>query len=189
MALTLITAPAAEPVALADVKAFLRVDHGDDDTMIDAMIIAARQEAEKICRRSLITQTWELVSDSFPREIAVPLPPLQSVTSIKYYDTNGVEQTLSALLYQVDIDSAPGRIIPAYGEVWPVTRCQLNAVRVRFVAGYGADDTKIPEAIKTWIRIRVATMYENREAFTQGQPIQELKFVDGLLDEYRVITF
>lgn len=190
MALKLYTPPAAEPVALANVKSHLRVDHGLDDTLIEGLITVARQEAEKITRRALITQTWELVLDRFPcHEITAPLPPLQSVTSIKYYDTDGAEQTLDAAAYQVDTDSAPARIIPAYGLIWPTTRDQLNTVRIQFIAGYGDADTNIPQAIKQWIMIRVATLYENREAIAQGQPVQDLKFVDGLLDEYRVIRF
>jgi len=187
-ALKLITAPAEEPISLEEVMAHCRIDALDDSSMLGTLITAARQEAEKITRRALVTQTWELVLDCFPAEICLPLPVLQSVTTIKYIDTDGTEQTLLNTTYQVDTDSQPGRIIPAYGQIWPSTREQLNAVRIRYVAGYGLADA-VPAAIKQWILIKVATLYEQREAVNVGNIVNTIPFVDGLLDEYRVVTF
>lgn len=43
-----IAAGATEPVTLADVKAYLRVDFDDDDDLITALITAARQKCEKL---------------------------------------------------------------------------------------------------------------------------------------------
>jgi uncharacterized phiE125 gp8 family phage protein len=186
MSLKLITPPAVEPVALANAKAHMRIDTGDDDTLIEFLIVAARQEAEKITRRALITQEWELVLDEFPTEISLPLPVLQSVSSIKYLDVDGVEQTLLSTLYLADADSEPARIVPAYGCTWPVTRDQYAAVRIRYLAGYGDSESDIPQAIRQWIMIRVATLYENREAVGNSQ-VAIIPFVDGLLDEYRVL--
>lgn len=189
MALKLITAPASEPVTLTEAKAHLRIDTTDDDALITSLIIAARSEAEKITRRALVNQTWELALDSFHcREISLPFPRLQSVTSVKYVDVSGVEQTLDTLMYQVDADSEPARIAPVYGAFWPATMVQLNAVRIRYVAGYGAAAATVPDAIKAWIKVRVATLYENREGISSGN-VSQTPFIDGLLDEYRVITF
>jgi len=187
-ALKLITPPAVEPVSLLEAKAHLRVDSYDDDALISGLIIAARQEAEKITRRALITQTWELVLDCFLPEICLPLPSLQSVTTIKYIDTNGTEQTLSNTVYQIDSDSQPARITTAYGQVWPAVRTQMNTVRIRYVAGFGLA-VDVPQVIKQWILIRVATLYEQREAVNVGNIVNTIPFVDGLLDEYRVVSF
>jgi uncharacterized phiE125 gp8 family phage protein len=193
MALTLITPPAEEPLTLSEVKASpsLRVSTATDDTDITALIVTARRMAETYTLHALVTQTWELVLDGFPSGgIVVPMPPLQSVTSIKYIDTDGVEQTLDALLYSVDIDTIPGLITPAYGETWPTdVRDQVNAVRVRYVAGFG-DEADVPQDIKTWIKITVGTLYDNPQAVVVGgfgQTVVAIprNFVDGLLDDYR----
>jgi len=190
MTLQLISAPTLVPVDLADMNAFLRVDFADDDTLISQMIKAARQLAENITKRQLMTATWELILDEFPNsdgEIKLPRPPVQSITSITYIDTDGVSQTLDSADYRLDSDSEPARITPAYGKTWPSTRDVTNAVRIRYVSGY-ASASDVPEAIKNWIMIRVATMYENREAFVVGQSIGEIgrSFIDGLLDPYVV---
>jgi uncharacterized phiE125 gp8 family phage protein len=190
MALTLILAPSEEPVTLSEAKASpsLRVSASTDDTDITALIVAARKMAETYTLHALVTQTWELVLDGFPTGgIVVPMPPLQSVTSIKYIDTDGVEQTLDAMLYSVDTDTIPGLITPAYDETWPTdVRDQINAVRVRFVAGFG-DAADVPEDIKTWIKMRVGTLYDNPQALVIGQTVMAAphSFVDGLLDDYR----
>jgi len=189
MALTLITPAAEEPITVAEAKASpsLRVATATDDTAIGTLITTARKLAETYTLHALVTQTWELVLDGFPTGgIIVPMPPLQSVSSIKYIDGNGDEQTLDALLYSVDDDSIPGLIVPAYGETWPVTRDEVNAVRVRFVAGFG-DASDVPEDIKSWIKIMVGTMYDNPQGIVVGQTVMSIPrtFVDGLLDDYR----
>ena len=193
MGLSLIVPASEEPITVAEAKASpsLRVAVATDDTDIGTLITTARDMAETITRRAFITQTWELVLDGFPTGgIVLPLPPLQSVASIKYIDTDGAQQTLDALLYAVDTDSEPGLVVPAYGESWPSTRDEVNAVRVRFVAGYGAA-ADVPAAIKTWIKMRAGTLYDNPQALVVGQTVMNVPrdFIDGLLDGYRVITF
>lgn len=163
--LTIVTEPTLEPVELADMKSHLSVEVSDDDTMISGFIVAARRWCEHFTRRVFITQTWKLVLDAFPAEFRVPLPPLQSVTSITYIDTGGNAQTLGASVYTVDIDSEPGRIVEAYQQSWPSTRDVINAVTVTFKAGYGDAVTKMPEEVKLAIKMLVGHYYENREAF------------------------
>ena len=64
----LVTAPAAEPLTLAEAKLHLRVDDTADDALIGALITAARQHAEHDTRRALVTQTWKLALDASPRQ-------------------------------------------------------------------------------------------------------------------------
>lgn len=192
-ALTLFAAPAAEPITLAETKDTIKVDVADDDALITRLIIAARMSAERITRRALVTQTWDLSLDAFPRwELSIPKPTLQSVSSIAYVDANGATQTLAADQYLVDAKSEPGRITPAFGLVWPVTRWQTNAVTVRFVAGYGAA-AAVPQGIKNWMLMRIKSLYENREQLVVGQGYTAVQlpnqFVDGLLDDFSVPNF
>ncbi len=140
MVLTLVTAPTAEPVSLTEAKAHLRVDISTDDTLIEALIMAAREYCEGFQRRAYVTQTRELILDRFPSTgatIELPMAPLRSVSSIKYTDKDGVETTWAASNYIADTKSEPGRVSLGYGKSWPSTTLRpINGVSIRYVVGY-----------------------------------------------------
>ncbi len=164
MALVLKTAPSVEPVTAAEAKAHARVDITDDDTLITALIVAARRWCEQFTRRAFITQTWELYLDGFPTEFRLPYPPLQSITKIDYTDLDGATQTLATTEYTVDAKSEPGRVVEAWQKTWPATRDVPNAVIAEFKAGYGDAAASVPEQAKLAIKMLVAHLYENRES-------------------------
>lgn len=185
MSLKLITAPTSEPITIVEAKAHLRVDVADDDALITALIVAAREAAEHITGRSLMPTVWELALDGFEDEIALPKPPLASVTSVKHLDTDGVLQTVDPTDYLLDSHSEPARLMPAYGESWPTTRDQSNAVLIRYTAGY-ADAAAVPQQIKNWMLLRIGVLYENREAVNVGNIVTEFAYVDRMLDPYKI---
>lgn len=208
MALRLITAPSVEPLTLAQAKAHLRVDHSDDDAMIGMLLAAARQHIDGRdgwLGRALVTQTWELVLDSFPGgcagansgpEIKIPIPPLQSVTSISYDNADGDPTVLPADTYTVDTDSAPGWVVPNSDSPWPTTFNAINAVRIRFVAGYAPSTdsppdlrANVPAPIKAAILLMLGTLYENRETIVIGQSAVTLPWAaEALLAPFRIFS-
>jgi uncharacterized phiE125 gp8 family phage protein len=197
MALRLITAPAAAPLTLAEAKAHLRVNHDDEDALINGLIDAVRGHVDGkdgFLGRALVTQTWELVLDKFPAaEIKIPLPPLQTVESIKYDDGAGLEQTLAANQYSVDNASEPGWVMPVTAR-WPTTLDAINAVRIRFVAGYAPDANSppdlaanVPGAIKAAMLLLIGSLYEHREAIVIGQTAVQIPWgAEQLLRPFRV---
>ena len=173
MATVIESAPAVEPVSLAEAKSHLRVDISDDDTYITALIVAARMRAEAEQNRALITQTWDLYRDYFPSNaycpILIPLPPTQSISYIKYYDTGGTLQTWDDANYQTDTGSVLARILPEPSGSWPTTETdRMNAVNVQFIAGYGDASTDVPQETIAAILLIVGTLYENREDVVVG---------------------
>lgn len=186
MTYKLITAPTTEPVTLAQAKLHCRVDGSDDDARLTAMISAARQLAEQKTGSALAPQTWELVLDSFPASFTVNNGPLTAVSSLKYLDTSGVEQTLDPASYVVDLDSNPGRVTLAEGASWPETSTKTNAVRLRYTCGYAISDGALV-ALRQWMLIAVGTWYRHAEA-VDAINLAELPrtYVDGLLDSYKV---
>lgn len=194
MGYSLITAPAIEPVTTAEAKAHLRVDIADDDTLIDNLVKAAREQAESFTGRALLTQTWEYALDGFPAEnhIDLPKPPLQSVTSVTYYDTDGAAHTFAATSYYVDKSMEPGRLVLDYGETWPseTLRPSSGAVVIKFKAGYGDAATTVPQSIRQAILLLVGHWYEAREAIIVGTISTELPMtVKYLLWPSRMLRF
>lgn len=188
MALQLITPPAAEPVTLAEAKMHLRDVAGAEDALVTNWIVAARQHLDGkdgILGRALMPQTWELVMDAFPcGRISVPLPPLQSVTSVSYYDTDGVLQVLPDTQYWVGLAREPG-IIQHIHSQWPQTKGRPEAVRIRFVAGY-ADAAAVPRALWAAMLLAIGDMYENRETGIIGTIYANNPAYDSLTFPYRV---
>lgn len=162
MALVLVTPAATEPITLSEAKDQLRLEISDDDTLVTSLIVSAREYAEHTTRRQFVTATWKLVLDKFPDEISVPLPPLQSITSIQYTDTDGTQQTLASSEYTVDTASEPARICPSFGNDWPSTRDEKNALEVTFVAGYGTASA-VPQTIKDSLLVYLSWLYEDRQ--------------------------
>lgn len=182
--LNLITGPATELVSLSDMHTHLRIDFDDDDGWITDAIISARIWAEAYLKRSFIARTYQWMLDYFPNRsiltpqttvwdswlnsriypylagavIHVPKPPLMSVTSITYYDTNGNVQTLDSSQYLV-YPGTPGRISPSVGNQYPATQDRLGSVTIEFVAG--ETSTYLSEALA--IKMLVASWYWQRE--------------------------
>lgn len=163
------TAPASEPVTLAEAKVQCRVDTADDDAYITSLIVAARTYVEDILDISIMGQTWEARYDAFPLwEIILPRPPMASGTvTVTYRDEGGQTQSISSATgaFQTDVYATPGRIYPNYQDVWPAVRGDENSVVVRWSAGYAGN---VPQTIKHMIMLLVAHWYETRQPVSQG---------------------
>lgn len=157
--------PASEPVTVDEVKLYTRIPHTVEDSLISIWIEAARKAAEDYQHRTYVTQTWTLFFDRFPGScFLIPRPPLISIESIKYYDTDNVETEFDSSNYFVDTTSEVGRVSLNFGGQWPaITLRPINGVMVTFVCGYGAA-LDVPDDVKEAIMLYCAWRYENRTA-------------------------
>lgn len=184
------TEPTNEPVTTAEAKAYLNLSHSLDDTMIDSFITAARKKCETHCGRAFVNTTYALYLDCFPNIIQLTPAQVNSVSSIVYLDEAGDSQTLSSALYTTDLKSRPARITPAYGQVWPSTYPQMNAVTVTYVCGFGASAANVPEAIKTAIKMLMGHVYTMRGLVAAGVSVTPIPWtVDAMLDPYKACVF
>jgi uncharacterized phiE125 gp8 family phage protein len=187
---TIVTAPAEEPLQLAEVKAHLRVSVADEDALIQRLIVAVRRKVEADCGLALVTQTLDATYDRWPCDGTIRLPrgPVASVTSVKYVSAVGVLSTLPGAQYETDLTGAPARIRPAYGYTWPTILPTLGAVVVRFVAGYG-DRAAVPADIKAAMLMMIGHLYEHREDVADFQVYHVPKAADWLLAPHKVHWF
>lgn len=188
-----ITAATTEPVTTTELKSQLRITSSSQDTMLAFQIKAARRWAEEYLRYAIITSTWELYLDSFPKSgdcIYIQKSPVTSITSITYLDSDGDLQTWTSTLYVPDFNAKPCRIYEAYGESYPTTQAIRNSVVIKFVAGYAAA-ANVPDDIKQAILIKAATMYENPAEEVSGTQVSQFSEVTAksLLTPYRALRF
>tara|TARA_R110000782_G_scaffold167129_10_gene259363 strand:+ start:3535 stop:4098 length:564 start_codon:yes stop_codon:yes gene_type:complete len=183
MSLRLITAPATMPVSLAEVKANSRidVDNSDEDTFLSGLIAAATDHVENYTGRALVSQTWELVLDAFSPSILLPKGPVTSIVSVKYFDPDEAEQTVSPANYALDDVADPQWLVRASNYSWPAVADGINNVTIRFICGYAT----VPPAIKHAILLLVDHWDQNRSA-TSDKPVSTVPHaVDDLLVNYR----
>ena len=185
-----ITAPTYEPISVADVAEYLRVDDlAADQDLLENLITAARQYLEQHLNRPLATQTLEEALTGWVNPIVLD-SSLQSVTSIKYLDVNGAEQTLASNQYLVDTYAEPAQITPAYNVTYPELYDVPNNVKVRYVAGYtsgGSPDTNpLPKPIRFAMMLVIGDLYANREAAVTGTTYTVNPTVQNLLQFYRL---
>ena len=186
-------APTSKPVTLQEAKDHLRVDVVDDDALITAQIEAATAWVEEYTGRQLVTATWLLTLDRFPRwdrPIILPRPPAISVTSVAYTLSDETTATVTATDYVLDNkdDLDRHRIVLKDAFTWPTDVRDYAGVRVTYTTGYGdADD--VPDVFKTAILLVVGTLYETRESLIVGTIVAQVPTLEALLVNRRVGSF
>jgi uncharacterized phiE125 gp8 family phage protein len=146
-----ILAPAVMAVTLEAARIAARADGTSLDAEITTHVLAITRDAEHATGRAFVHQTWQVTLDAFPQAVKLDNAPLASVSHVKFYDANGVQQTLDPQDYLIDAASEPGWIVPAPGKAWPATQERVNAVEVQYVCGYGPDEASVPEEAQAYI--------------------------------------
>jgi len=173
---SLVTPPSKQAVTLSFVKRYLRIDGNESDDELDAIIEAAIERAQMTTRRQLITATRRVTLRQWPAGLVIHLPysPLQSVTSIKYDDDSGSEQTWDSSNYVVDATTEPGRIKLKYDQAWPIVDDEVANIRVDYVCGYGDSPSDVPYQLRVAIALSCAHMYDFRSEYARGSAITKI---------------
>jgi uncharacterized phiE125 gp8 family phage protein len=184
MVAILVTAPASEPVSLAEAKAQLRVVHTDDDQLIAALITAARRVVEARTGLCLIAQAWLCLRDAWPEDgvIDLPVAPLLAVEEIGVYGEDDTKAVIDPAHYVVDAASRPPRVMLRGSRLWPRPGRALNGIGIRVAAGFGALPADVPQPLRQAIELLVAHFYAQRgDEAGGGLPLG----LGALLDPYR----
>lgn len=179
-----------EPLTVAEAKLHLRVDISTDDTYIGDLITSARMWCEEYCQRSFVQHTYRADLPYFADVMELPLGPVQSISSIKYYDTASPNalQTLSTNVYALNHDT----VTRNDGQSWESVAYRNDAVQITFVTGW--QDTSspqgtgaaVPRPVVQAMRLLIGDAYENREwqVLYPGQ-LHESRAMFNLLNAYR----
>jgi uncharacterized phiE125 gp8 family phage protein len=183
--------PVIEPVSLAEAKLHLRVDGDADDELISSLVIVAREHVEDMTGRALLTQTWDYCLQAFPADkdyIKLPYGKLQSVTSVKWKDSDGTETTMVENTdYIVGLAGDQcGRVFLPDGISWPTDSLYpYNPITVRFVCGW-TTAASVPNKIRAAIKMIIADLYSQRGDAVIGQTVVENKAAERLLSSCRL---
>ena len=188
MANILLSGPSVEPITLADAKTHLRADTGAEDTLIQSLIMASRLHIEAALDLALITQSWRLRLDSWPRSrtLILPLRPVQELITVRVHVDDDTSDTLDSGDFILDGSPNPARLVWRGSGTAPVSPIAANGIEIDFVAGYGDAPSDVPQPIRQALLLLVAHWYENREPVEIGATATVIPgSVSSLLSLYR----
>jgi uncharacterized phiE125 gp8 family phage protein len=185
----LLSGPAVEPITLAEAKAYLRVEHSDDDLVIAAFIAAARIHVETQTRRALITQTWRFVRDGWPGEgrLSISPTPLQQILAARVYDSDGSTLSIDTQAFVADKASAPAIVAFAPWSL-PAPGRTVGGIEIDVRVGYGDAGANVPEPLRQALRLLVAHWYERRGVTAPGAIGVLPLTVSALIAPYQVLA-
>ncbi len=186
----LVSQPQFEPLTTAELKSHLRVDLNDEDTLIAALGVAARDYCERHTNCIMGSRVFYLEASGFPAgngDIILPITPVVSVSQLAW--RRPADGSLQIGVVDTDYRFAGEiqriRLMPS-ATAWPVTSVTEDAVQITVTAGYPSAQA-VPQIFKHAIRLLVGHWYENREAVVNGTISSDVKMtVDALLSTVKV---
>lgn len=191
---TVTTAPAYEPVTMAEAKAHCRVYHALDNTYFGGdvvgagIIAAARQTVENLISRPIVTTGFTTVFNGFPgsAELALPMAPLVAVSSLTYVDSSLSTITMnSSTDYLLKSYNGMGGIYMRTQQAWPTTYDgPEGVVTAVYTAGYGSTQAAIPMALRQAVLLQVQGLYEQRSPIAPNQMYEVPRVVLDLVSQF-----
>lgn len=177
--LILETPPAASPVLLAEVQAYLRLEEEAEIPVLERLVQAAATAVERHCRRALMRQGFVYRLPRWPvSAVRLPRPPLVSVDDVSVQQADGVWQSVAPTDYLADPLAEPGLLIPTAG----VAVQRHRGVRVRYTAGYGEDWNKVPQPLRQAVIMAASHWFDHRDQ-ADALPPGVLRLIAG----YRIV--
>lgn len=168
-------------VALSNVKTFLRVLSNDDDALITSLVEAATLYAQRYTNTQIMSAPFELYTSSLTNGFKMPKNPIKSITSIEVMGEDGIYVPFTDFYTYMQ-----NGVTLLHVDNLPTLKEHEEAVKITFTCGYD----ECPLDIVSWINVKVASLYEFREMYSNGV-ISEMpkSFVDCMLDQHRVREF
>ena len=182
----------ASAVSLSEAKAWLRLPaacSADEEDMLEMLSITATNAVEKLLNRKLTAADFEGRFTAWPHfPFRLHMSPLNSVSAVKYIDTGGAEQTLSASDYRVVTFTEPGYItVPDESLLPKLSETDPQPVRIEYNAGY----TTVPEKYKQFVLMGIASGYMQRASISAKNLSTEalIGYIMQQLRNERIIRF
>lgn len=212
----LITAPAENPVSLAELKAWLKISNNAQDAILTAIIVAVTKSAELYTKREFINKEFRTFRDYFgdynypgyggyyfffnnENPIEIRRTHLKSITHVKYINTQGTQITIdSADYYITSTDGSTfSLLLPVPDKNWPsdLQQKRLQNVEIQFTAGW----TDAAEFKENWPDLYQALLAHMADVFINRGDCSDISGQCGcatapvqarrVYDLYRIVDF
>ena len=178
----------SDVVSTADLKAFLRVEHSEEDTLIEAMREAAILHIENVTNLRIGDRVVSITYEDVYSKFEIPVGPVSVTGFALLYrtDANTMLPLVKDTDYYLDHLRKPAQVslinVPnAY---------DYSFYKMQVAATVGYTEATVPEAIVHAIKLLVAHMYEMRQPEVVGTITTQVKLgLDALLNPYRIVSF
>ena len=166
--------PAGLAIGLEAVKTHLRLLGYDDENSLVASYVDSACEF-------IFQRTWKVIQsasytaylDKFESDVTIKMNPVTALSSIKYYDVDGVQQTMvNGTDYYYSLNGNFARIHFINEPTLEDNR--YDAIEIAFTAGY-SNQFDIPDDLIHCLKILVADAFNNRNSQTAGMSVNENK--------------
>lgn len=187
MPIVIETPNASLAVSVAEMKTYLRKDGTTvEDDLITQIIKAVSKYAESYLRLYLLQVDAVYKTTVFKDKIFLPLRPVSSVASVKYYDSDNTLQTYDANSYEVVIN-VKRPYIKIYDAIPSLYNRKEYPVEISLTTGY-SNAAAIPEDILIFIKAVSGFFYLNRSTHS-AESLQDLRKVfDQFISKYRAVV-
>lgn len=161
----LVTAPTDDAVTLCQAKKQCEIAEFDTahDEHLLALIDRATNELETDCDMCVCSQTWRVYTDCMKDGMQLQKGPIQSITSIKYYDSNNTQQTLSTSVYSLDVANRTIKL--KYNQSWPSSITRWDAWEITYLCGFST----VPPMAAQAMLILIEKYFLGREALKEPE--------------------
>lgn len=179
--------PSSEPVSLEELQTHLHFS--TDDSYLNSLIKAARIAAEHYTGRAFITRTVKAFADGWESKLVLPFPKVTAITSVSYYNDDGVLTLLSEDYYWKELNSEPTAVIRKYDVTYPELQDgRPSAIEIVYTAGYGTASA-VPDDIKHAIKLIATDYFEHRGQVVIGGVNRIPQHLTYLLHPYKIYNF
>jgi uncharacterized phiE125 gp8 family phage protein len=167
-----------EPLSPSQVEEHLYLSEEEQINGIQLMITAAREKAENFTGRQIVEATCKMYLGKFYHCIQLTSSPFKELVSIKYFDADNQEQTLSEDDYELN---DKGLFVKVLIADLPATYKRHDAVTIEYKAGYSV----FPSSIQMAMLLMIGEWYEHREDSLYNIP----RASQALLAKEKIVTF
>lgn len=150
--------------ALAEAKAYLRLDGDGDDALLGRLIAAATTLCEGFTGQVLIARAASETIPAAAEWRRLSLTPVRAITGVDGLATGGEPFALAVEAYAIDIDAA--------GDGWVRVTAPSAAGRaiVHYQTGLAEAWSGLPEPMRQGVGRLVAHLYSHRDAADESGP-------------------
>ena len=148
----------ALPVSLAEAQAFVRVETGEEEALLAALLRTASAVCEQFIDRWIMAREYESIVAASTDWVRLAVAPVRTITSVEGVGSDGTRTAMPVGAYEIDVEA------DGSGYVRLTAAAGATRLAVRGRAGMADEQNDVPEALRQGILRLTAHFFAHRDA-------------------------